>query len=484
MPRSGVQFVTVLLLAAGLLATASAQGTKKPISKPETKAEPQAGTRITNARVVYEQGAPAIEVVSTQPVVPTVQMLDSPPRLVIDLANTHLAMQRKRIPVLKENILTIRAEQYQIEPAITRIVVDLLVPCGYTWDAAGNRLTVRLKPAEDSNAEKKAPLQPQPASTPIPAVAGAIVPLSNGVGDAVLSGKSFAEGSSLTAGTDTAVLRLARGGEVRICPGTMLSVTPSKSSKNLMLGLSTGSLETHYTLKETADTVLTPDFRILLAGPGEFHYAVSADAHGNTCVRGLKGNASSAIVYELMGDRIYQVKPSEQLVFHSGRIDQVDGDVPPECGCPPPAPVMPADGPQPAVRADASSRNVRLADRSAIQPAGAAPNRNTGNGTGQTLSNGPEVRPLPPSQPNDIHIQVEAPLVFHGKEEPGAAPAEAPKAPPVTESSGHSAQVAQQGQTPAQAPPAQAPAPDTKPEAEQHHRVLHKIKGFFAALFR
>jgi hypothetical protein len=408
-------------------------------------------------------------------VVPAIQSLDSPPRLVIDLSNARMGLQHKRIPVLQEDILTIRAEQYQKDPPIMRIVLDLLVPYGYTWDVAGNRLMVRLKPAgdphedpnEDPNAAgKKSPFQPAQVLSLAPAAAPSVVPVTSGVGEVVLADKRFAAGSSLTAGSDTAVLRLSRGGEVRVCPGTTVSVTPSKSAKDLMLGMSTGALETHYALDASADTVLTPDFRILFAGPGEFHYAISTDSHGNTCVRTLKGNTSSVIVSELMGDRIYQVKPTEEAVFHSGRIDKVDTDVPLECGCPPQVPVIRTSTPPMPIPDSESPANTSL--DSDVR-------KNDGR---QMLSSGPETQPLPPAQPNDVHIQVDAPLVFHAKKRPAvpSAPMDEAATLPVMESSARPVRLEAQVQLPP------APAPSTQKAG--HHGLLRRIKGFFAAIFR
>jgi len=426
---------------------------------------------------------PALEVVSTHPVVPAISVLDSPPRLVIDLSNVRVGMQRKRIPVQRENILTIRTEQYQIKPPVTRIVLDLLVPYGYTWDVAGNRLMIRLKPGgssteDQSAASAKSPVQaPQVLSLAPPAAAPAVVPVSNGVGEIELAGKRFPAGSSLTAGSDTAVLHLSRGGEVRVCPGTVVSVTPSKNRKDLMLGMSTGALEMHYALDSSADTVLTPDFRVLFAGPGEFHYAVSADAHGNTCVRGLMGNNSSAIVSELLGDRIYQVKAAEQAVFRSGKIDKVDTNVPLECGCPPPVPVMQTEASSGLVTDSELRTNVTLAQGGASPETAAK----TENGTSQTLSSGPETQPLPPSQPDDVHIQVDVPFVFRGKKPSNASPAPLDEAAalPVMESSARRTQFEPQ----AQPPPASASAPNAQENAE-HDSLLRKIGRFFAAIFR
>ena len=465
-----------MLGCAALLAVLVATGTPA-----QNAGQPQAILQrepaiVTSVRVMQDRGVPAVEIITSHPVLPAIQVLDSPPRLVIDLANARIGLTRKKTPVLQEDMLTLRVEQYKNDPPVTRVVLDLLVTYGYTWDVSGDTLMVRLKPAEDPNvASKKPPRQPPQVMSLTPAATPAVVPVTTGVGDVVIAGKQFAAGSSLTAGSDTAVLRLARGGEVRVCPGTTLSVTPSKKTSDLMLGISTGGLETHYALAASADSVLTPDFRILFAGPGEFHYAISTDSHGTTCVRGLKGNTSSAIVSELIGDRIYQVKPSEQAVFHLGRIDKVDADVPLECGCPPPVPAMRTDvSPAKPVPDSELAPNVTLAQDGVPPETGAKPESSP-----QVLSNGPETQPLPPSQPGDVHVQVDAPFVFRGRKDGVVPPAPTDEAAalPVAESSARPAQL----DSPVQPPP--PPTLDTQAKAE-HRGVLRRIGRFFSAVFR
>jgi hypothetical protein len=470
LPRSTLQYVCAGLMTAILATGIAAQNSASDAAPAPPVGPPTFGPPplINSVRLVHQHGVPAVEILSTRPVIPSVQPLNSPPRLVIDLPNCRLGAARKRTSIKQEGILTIRVDQFQDDPPVTRIVVDLLEPYGYTWDGAGNRLMVRLKPPEDVNAARR----PRPSAPGIDlSSAPAVVPVSGGAGSVVMAGSRIAPGSSVTAGSETTVLHLSRQGEVRVCPGTTVSVNPSQTTRELMLGMSTGALEAHYTLDAWSDSVLTPDFRILFRGPGEFHYAVSADSHGNTCVRALMGNASSVIVSELLGDRIYRVKPAEQAVFRAGQIDKVDSEVPLECGCPPPVPVMRAQAPTPGPESPPVG-TTRLGgpaqDRQETENAGSARETKLAQ-----LSRGSETNTLP--RDTDVHIQVDAPFIFSAKDRAAGS-----NLPPLQQAAALPIEDASSGRL-VQLDAVVQPPPT--PAKTEHRGFFRRLGGFFSSIF-
>ena len=447
-------------------ASAAAQSNPQPTGSQATL------VTIRSVKVIPGKDGPVLEILSDRPVSPAITRLEGPLRLVIDLPKASMPVNRKRIDFRNEEISGIRLNQFQNEPPIGRIVVDLVKPTSYTWDAAGNRLMVRLHAIADTSV--RAPSIPAFTEGVQPLA----VPVSSGAsGTVVLAGSRVAAGSSITAGADTAILSLARGGVVHVCPGTTVSVTSSQNGRDLMLGMSTGALEAHYALDASADSILTPDFRILLTGPGVFHYAVSADSRGNTCVRALPGNTASAVVSEVMGDGTYQVKPEEKISFRSGRLNQIDTSVPDSCGCPPPpVPVLRTAAPP---TSDDLPATVRLAlpteqPKPLRSPQLSSDSHGSDTPPSQvTLSIiNPETAPLPPSKPEDIYVQVEAPLVFRAGDSAQSAPTSEAERLPMTYSRSPEAPRA------TVLPP---PANQTKP---RNRGFFGKMKGFFSGLFR
>jgi hypothetical protein len=309
------------------------------------------------------------------------------------------------------------------------------------------------------------------------------------------SGMQVMSGSSVAAGQATALLHLARGGNIRICPRTSLSISSSPSGRDLMFGISTGAVEAEYTLSASADAILTPDFRILLAGPGAFHVAIGADVRGNTCVRSLDNNTASVIISELMGDGTYQVKPGEQVVFHNGKLAEAEHDVG-GCGCgvspavlraatPPPRPIPPPP-PKPyreeAPVTAAATPGAPIPDIADLKQV-----------PRPSLSLSPLEPPLPPSpplpatQPSEVHVQVDAPFYFNANE---VAPAPLHQAARLTLSTTPELALIPAPPRPAELtppppPPSLQPVVNTrKSRPPKPGGVFGKVRAFFASIFR
>jgi hypothetical protein len=467
---------------------------------------------VKSVQIVHDKGGAAIEILMSRPTPPALQTLANPPRLVIDLPNANVAVKQKHLTAKEEQFTDIRVDQYQVTPPVARVVVGLTSPRQYTWDAAGNRLTIRSKPTEEAkpHAPPAPPAQPTTISTFGVGAQPPIAPVTpRPSGSMVLAGSRIGSGSTVTASEETAVLHIARGGEVHVCPRTTVPVTASKSGQELMLGMSSGALETHYHLEAAADAILTPDFRILLTGPGDFDYAIATNSHGDTCVRALLGNTASVLVSELMGDRTYQVKPTEQVVFQDGRVDRVSNDLPVDCGCAaPPLPLMRASSaPPPTTVSDANiPPNVHLqtspVTRAALDPMlppmpapamratmdpmlPPLPNHPVHSSSEVALASAnPSSARLPSSKPEDIHVQVEAPFVFR-RPDPAQGQTQPRTVTPPNPATTTTGKLDPTAPLPTEVPPPTPSAAPEQPKKKAAHRgFFGKMKGMFSSIFR
>jgi hypothetical protein len=282
------------------------------------------------------------------------------------------------------------------------------------------------------------------------------------------SGMAVYSGSELSAGIAPATLKLARGGQVRICPNSGLNVTAS--GQGLMLATGAGALEIEYELKQqAADVLITPDFNVTLVGPGTFHFALGINKKGDTCVKPLAGNASEITFSELLGTGVYKAGPNQTMLFRGGKLDGKTA-LTGECGCPPAAPVMRAEAqpnPKPPDETPQPSQQVAI-------------------NTNETTS------PLPPDKPGQVHVQVDTPFVFSARQGAGRSYAVAkvqfsslPNVYFVQEKVDPVVLVQKQPEvspTPVAQTLAQTSKSEEKPKKEKKG-FMGRVKGFFGSLF-
>ena len=278
------------------------------------------------------------------------------------------------------------------------------------------------------------------------------------------SGTSILSGSSIEAGGQAATLKLDRGGSLLVCEGTKLSVASSRTGRELLFSLNTGNLELNYPLGTEADTLLTPDLRLVLPGPGTVHVAVRVTAQGDTCVQSLPWNVAAITISESMGDATYQVKPDETVLFRGGHLnDAVHSRQ--NCGCARSAPVQVAQAPPLSAPAASAPAAVPAASAPIV------PAPKLGPATDVAAA-----RPAPPNQ----HLSLEAPFIFRGNE---PLPDLGPQIATLRVENKRLVQL-EPVVLPPPAKPGKPPKPAATQEArKQSHGFFAKLGTFFASIF-
>ena len=266
----------------------------------------------------------------------------------------------------------------------------------------------------------------------------AIVPLGNSATVTgalqVTSGKAIlATSGTITSGTETTEVVLPRRGVLRVCSASTVKLTSDTNAlagevPGLLIALDKGAVETSFAAGRNSDVLLTPDFHILIGGPGSVDVKVRLGEHGDTCVDNPGPNAPYVLVTGIFGGA-YRVQPGQRVMFQHGSMQEVVDQEKESCGCP--------AAPRPG------TNDFPLPESAGLTPAP------------------PPVADPSAEKPSDVNSTIDAPLTYHGatptEEVAGAQPAADPK-------------VAQLSPVPAL--------------PKQNKRgFFHKVGGFFRRIF-
>lgn len=199
-----------------------------------------------------------------------------------------------------------------------------------------------------------APAASAPSATapPIVPAAGspiAIVPLTGATGQAptvtgaleVTGDKAIiAASGAVTSADATTDVTLPNRGVLHVCASTTVKLaadtsTPKDESPGLLMALDHGAIEASFITGRNSDMVLTPDFRILISGPGAANFKLRLGSQGDTCIDNAGANAPYVLVTSIFGDGMYRVQPSQRVMFEHGSIHEVVDQEKEPCGCPP-----------------------------------------------------------------------------------------------------------------------------------------------------
>jgi hypothetical protein len=270
---------------------------------------------------------------------------------------------------------------------------------------------------------------------------------------------SIGNNGTITAGDSAALVKLVRGGELKVCATTKVHLSRDTSFPDadsaLMIALDRGALEASYQTGKYSDVVLTPDLRILISGPGVADLKIRVNEKGDTCLDNHGVNAPYVTVTSQFEGGLYRVQANQRVMFEDGSLQKVVDNETEACGCP--APVAPVT---PVVAASvADGKPAPVAKAEAANPFPVA------------QSEGLAAPPPAPTQPvvpvGTVHAEVEAPIGYDAAKTPNpAAPGAVGTAPEGVADAA-----------------AGAPSAPVAAKPKKQGGFFHSIGHFFARMF-
>ena len=249
----------------------------------------------------------------------------------------------------------------------------------------------------------------------------------------VHDGRAFVNANAaITSGKQTTHVTLPYRGTLLICAYTIVKLAADTSASSgqipaLLMAMDHGAVEMSFASTHSSDQLLTPDFRILISGPGASELKVRLGPGGDTCVDNPGANAPYVLVSSIFDGGAYRVQPGQRVMFQHGSLHEVDDQEKESCGCPP---------------AEPKGNEFPVAQSEGLAPL-------------------PTPAPTPETKP-DTAAPAVAPLVYNSA---AHAPQPAPSAQPAPNSG------------------ATGTAPATPPKPQKKPGVFKSIGHFFKKLF-
>ncbi len=135
--------------AAANKSAATALTSAKPAATPTSSSvATPAPVVVRNVSVVQGEGTVSVEIATNGPITPKATRLSAPARIVLDFPNSIPAGRNQVVPVESGDVKEVRLAQFQADPPVVRVVIDMASARPYDLSSSGNKITLKLRSSE------------------------------------------------------------------------------------------------------------------------------------------------------------------------------------------------------------------------------------------------------------------------------------------------------------------------------------------------